>query len=55
MKNIKKISRTTLKTIQGGQINECNVNSDCPATFGQCPRCEEFRGRLVCFYPSLCA
>ncbi|MFL9833135.1 bacteriocin-like protein [Chryseobacterium terrae] len=54
MKKLKKISRTTLKTINGGLMNQCNVDSDCPASLGQCPRCEEVRGKMACFYPNLC-
>ncbi len=48
MKNLKKLNRSNLKSIQGGADGACQVDADCGPV--GCAWCTEFRGRKVCLY-----
>ncbi|WP_410493962.1 bacteriocin-like protein [Chryseobacterium sp. T16E-39] len=50
MKNLKKLNRVNLKSIDGGGtlLDECQVDLDCGPT--GCAWCTDLRGRKVCLY-----
>ncbi|MDH6250892.1 hypothetical protein M2347_000619 [Chryseobacterium sp. H1D6B] len=48
MKNLQKLNRGNLKSINGGGVNECVVDLDCGPT--GCAVCTDLKGRRVCLY-----
>ncbi|KQT23890.1 hypothetical protein ASG22_07645 [Chryseobacterium sp. Leaf405] len=50
MKNLKKLNRSNLKTIQEGAGDDCQIDLDCgPAG---CAWCTDFKGRKICLVSS---
>lgn len=48
MKNLKKLNRDDLKSLNGGSLVSCRIDLDCGPT--GCAWCTDLRGQRVCLY-----
>lgn len=48
MKNLKKLNREDLRSLNGGLLVDCQRDLDCGPT--GCAWCTDLRGRRVCLY-----